>query len=299
MTGELLTQESRQLTGINQFRRYDPASTASTGTTEAITIWDGAAMIPGSDRVVVARSGRLDVFDLTTGGVVLSVELPGPFSGMAMHPEGDRIAVSFSDHPATIYSVPELEPINTIPGDGDAAVVEVRYSADGNSLITQQAVESVVLRDPETFAVRQTLVGARAGVRSWDGLTAFMSGDGRRLLGALDSQPQLWDVETGQLIGGKFPPRHPQPDRRGTRRRPGSRDARRARSHLEHRRGYLAGHACQAAGAQPDKGGAEAARAARRAAPSHLPAVAGVGVFGKFRKISYHSGWYSYICSIM
>jgi WD40 repeat protein len=83
-------------------------------------------------------------------------------------------------------------------GSGEA--LWAQFSQDGKWFATAGTDGTVVLRDPETFVAVKTLVGD--GRTGGTGNAFAFSDDSRYLLTSLDGRARLWDVATGEPIGG-------------------------------------------------------------------------------------------------
>jgi len=82
-------------------------------------------------------------------------------------------------------------------------VVALRFSPNGQLLVTVTRSGRIDLRDPETFEVSRSLLGT-GGVEVVDGPIWF-SGDGRHTLIAGDGAARLWNLEIGAQVGDVFP----------------------------------------------------------------------------------------------
>lgn len=87
---------------------------------------------------------------------------------------------------------------------GPGEVVNAVFSNDGTLLVTVSSTGEVVLRDGTTFAQLRTLTGD-GGTGDVDASFAFSS-DNRFLLAVIGGRAQLWDVASGDPIGGPLDP---------------------------------------------------------------------------------------------
>jgi len=146
----------------------------------------------------------LDLYDISSGELLASYPLRDDqvaFTG-SFDPAGGRVLATFHSDPPVLLGLPELEPIQ-MPSDlGDLA--GARWTSDRRWLATIDRRRHVTLRDPDTFEVVGTLEGSRL-TDHLTNLTVYSMDDGRMLLSAVNSAPQLWDAESGRPVGGTFP----------------------------------------------------------------------------------------------
>jgi WD40 repeat protein len=93
----------------------------------------------------------------------------------------------------------EPEPSGLAPGEA----VQAQFSFDGRYLATADTRGKVVLRDGKTFAPIRSFGGDSGNSNTFNGGFAFTNDD-RYLLTTVDKRGQLWEVATGQPIGGPF-----------------------------------------------------------------------------------------------
>jgi WD40 repeat protein len=171
-------------------------------------------------RVAVgANDGLVHVFSLEDGSIQNQLaEMQGPRSGavrsLAFDPAGTRLVGTTVSGAATVWNLAEgthvmmAQPAGAGGGAGAMAVAtdfaQATFSPDGTQLITVAADGVMTLRDANSLQpTGRRFVGNTSG-GSFD-LGPFFSRDGRFVMSTADLQARMWDMATGQQIGGTFP----------------------------------------------------------------------------------------------
>ncbi len=82
--------------------------------------------------------------------------------------------------------------------------LQATFTPDGKQLATLGSDGTVTMRDASTFQPNGRRFVGNTGTLNQD-WGPYFSADGRFMMTAFDLQPRLWDMATGQQIGGTFP----------------------------------------------------------------------------------------------
>ncbi len=187
--------------GTDVVTLVDPAGTEIGRVPTPVGAPVGNLFVPPSREWVAVSgyfSGVLDVYSLPRGELIASV----PVTSLAAHVfgslDGRRLIVpSAITGLATVIDTATWSVIDGALPDGETK--HATFSADGRILVTIGQDGTVAIRDGNTFQPIHTLVGD-SGEGAWNALSA----DGRLLLVSIGRIAQLWDVESGEPIGGSF-----------------------------------------------------------------------------------------------
>ncbi len=141
----------------------------------------------------------------------LLAELPPPggnesvfLSSTTFDSAASRVLVANRIGQAALWDAFTWEQIDNSTVERDDIAVG-NWSQDGSLVATSSSLGVVSIRDGQTFEVIRTMTGATGAGNSWGAGSLFFSADNRLLLTNHDGPGQLWDVGTGQQIGGEFP----------------------------------------------------------------------------------------------
>ncbi|MEZ6063279.1 MAG: WD40 repeat domain-containing protein [Planctomycetaceae bacterium] len=167
------------------------ASRALNGSTDVLCLAESPS---GSDLIAAFHDGCVILFDRTTRQRVAGTKChDAPVSDMAV--AGNVLAAAVDDGTVRTWSLPDLTPINVLPGHAGRAV-GVAVSADGHTIASCGIDGTVRLWHADPAAEIAVLTGHNAAVRA----VAF-SADGRLLASAGDDGTvRLWRAETRQQI---------------------------------------------------------------------------------------------------
>ena len=89
--------------------------------------------------------------------------------------------VSLPDGRTIIYETDGWTPIDEISPDDGGGVISSRFSRDGSTLVTRSTNGDIAIRDPASFAIRDTIEG---GLGAFEDLSPgpYLSQDGTYLL---------------------------------------------------------------------------------------------------------------------
>jgi WD40 repeat protein len=179
----------------------------------ALTIWNAAdsrklrtwpgrvpitaARFTPDGRSIVTAAGGVLVTDAATGHRRTLVHDPKASAfGIAISPDGTRVASGFDDGTVRVASLRGGEPVRVLTGH-HGRVFGIAFSADGRRLATG-SVDDGTLRvwDLRSGGAPMILRGGSDGV----GGVAF-SPDGRRVLGGgANGRVKVWSTSTGRLV---------------------------------------------------------------------------------------------------
>jgi WD40 repeat protein/DNA-binding SARP family transcriptional activator len=188
---------------------------ATTGDDGALRVWDPqdgrmVAEVVGEGEVwgpsFSADSGRLSaswlgqqeqlvrVVDVTSGQVVVEVDIPGFPRETSISPDGTRVAVgTFVPAAARVVDASTGEVVHALPGH-EGGVAAVAYSPDGAWIATASEDSTVRIRDGQTGTTVHTVTdfGSTVFGLAW-------APDSRRLAaGGLDGRIRVVDVSESQ-----------------------------------------------------------------------------------------------------
>jgi hypothetical protein len=145
--------------------------------------------------------GELRAYDLKAGRLVYEIRLSNDvLTGLAVHPDGKRIALSGMDRKIRLFDVAERREVWSNRGHSDFAW-SVAFSKDGRKLVSTGKDKSVKVWNTETGTVEQTLTGHRDEV-----LSAVFSPDGTSVLSG-GKEPRVAVTKLGPagratMVGG-------------------------------------------------------------------------------------------------
>jgi DNA-binding SARP family transcriptional activator/WD40 repeat protein len=117
--------------------------------------------------------------------------------------DGRHLAAASENGAALVWDTETWDRVATL-SEGAGQVVLVSFSPDGQWLLTARDDGPVVVRDAATFQpTGRELIGAGRAFAS--GNAFGYSDDGMYVTTSVDSQPRIFDLETGALIGSEFP----------------------------------------------------------------------------------------------
>lgn len=131
--------------------------------------------------------GKVKLWDLTSGSLVITFSHGQYVHAVAFDPRGERLASGSSDHTVRVYDTTTGELLQTLRGHDDA-VVSVRFSTDGEQLLTAGFDNTARLWDLASGEVIQVLSG-----HSWWVWAAEFSPDRQRIVTASqDGKAIVW-----------------------------------------------------------------------------------------------------------
>jgi WD40 repeat protein len=104
-----------------------------------------------------------------------------------------------------VFDTTSWELLQVIEASDHGGVIAAGFSDDGMTLVTLGIDGTIALRDAQTWAFVREIAG---GVSATDNLDpgVYLSADGVFLLTTRDTQPRLWHLPSGTVIGA-FPHR--------------------------------------------------------------------------------------------
>ncbi|KNC50544.1 transducin family protein [Thecamonas trahens ATCC 50062] len=198
----------------------DAAVAASGGGDDKLRVWSTA---DGSELVVIdsfaesvahvafsADGGYLAGCDLDgnvrvlkTGSWEVVLELDGPdgAESMVWHPRGNVLVVSSTDTTVWMWHVPSGKIMNVFAGHTDAVTV-CGFAADGKTLISGSADESLIVWSPKTGSPVSKVVGYPFHDAPISSLAVDPRADAapRVATGALDGSVRVTSLESGKVL---------------------------------------------------------------------------------------------------
>ena len=157
-------------------------------------VWS-VAFAPDGRRVVTGSDGATKVWDVASGKVLLA--LKGWSYGVAVSPDGLRIASSSPDRTAKIWDVTNGKELLTLKGHQEQ-VDDVAFSPDGERIVTASRDRTAKVWDAATGEELLTLKGHSGLV-----IGAAFSPDGQRILtGSWDYTAKVWQTATALQVAG-------------------------------------------------------------------------------------------------
>ena len=174
--------------------------------TDPVGAVNGLAFSPNGKTLFLAGGeaglrGELRVYDLNSGKLDFEVGLSSEvLTGLAVHPDGDRVALCGMDRLVRVYSTRKKAEAWSFRGHSDF-VWGVAFSRDGRKLASFSKDKSVKIWDAETGKVEKTLTSHKDEV-----LAAAFSPDGNSLMsGGKETQVAVTKLGQGgrtTLVGG-------------------------------------------------------------------------------------------------
>ncbi|HML22361.1 MAG TPA: WD40 repeat domain-containing protein [Aggregatilinea sp.] len=165
-------------------------------TLDSANLPDSFAFNPDGTQVAIVEGFIPHVWDIATQTQIALPDVhSGPFWAVAVHPEGDQIAVGSRDGIARIFDIKGFTVLQKFDGKA-GPVVDVAYSPDGALLATTAADGNVRLWDVVTGELNTVLEGSGAQVIgiAFDSAGELLAG------GGINATLRRWDVSTGQEI---------------------------------------------------------------------------------------------------
>src|SRR5260370_14833768 len=107
---------------------------------------------------------------------------------VAFSADGKRLVACAGEHTLHVWDWPAVKPPRTLPRDGERVMTCAALAPDGKTLAVGTADSVVLLCDPETRAVRRSLVAARGAVQE----IAFAPDSKRFATFGSDAVLRLW-----------------------------------------------------------------------------------------------------------
>ncbi len=150
--------------------------------------------------VVVANTEMaVGIFDVVSGAPACPpLEHDSPVWGMALSPDGTRVATASTGQPIRLrlWSVPEGRLLASAQAPGTSTTLVYPFSADGTKFVTAAEDGTLAIWDGHTLA---TLAPPIEG--SGRPFSAHLSPDGRWLFrGSADGTARVFDAETGEAV---------------------------------------------------------------------------------------------------
>ena len=181
-----------------------------------IRFWDGVngtriesmALSPAGDLIATASyHDHVTLWETTTGAMVRRFGQPieqEPVALLSLHAvafdaRGKSVAAARRSGLVERWEVATGRPLTPLRGH-DSAVTGIAYSSDGSSMATRDRSGLILVRDPESGAIRSRLDGASHDPDRADFLSGVaLSNDGSVLASCGRYQVLIWDATTGEL----------------------------------------------------------------------------------------------------
>lgn len=150
--------------------------------------------------------GRVIIWELTSGRIIGQFKYDEGIRCVRVHPNGQQLAVGFTNGNATLLIVREYSETDTVelaPSEieyftNDQVLNALRFSADGRTLVAACGAHSkggqILIFDSSTGSILRELDNPNYPV-----LSLALSGDGKRLATG-DNAVSVWDFETGRKL---------------------------------------------------------------------------------------------------
>jgi WD40 repeat protein/tRNA A-37 threonylcarbamoyl transferase component Bud32 len=146
------------------------------------------AFSPDGQRLASAGGGKVKVWDLETGGELLTLK----GERMVFSQDGQRLATAGEDNTVSVWDAATGKELRTL--NGDANTFWIMFVRDGKLLASANSTE-VKIWDVATGRLHRTLQGQ---IRTVDNMS--FSPDGQRLASASRDGIKIWDAALGQEL---------------------------------------------------------------------------------------------------
>jgi WD40 repeat protein len=149
---------------------------------------------PSGTQIAVAASKltRVEVRDVKSGQVAVTIGLDAPAGRLAFHPNARMLAVASEDRRVSLWELPRARKLLEL--DGSSRVLQ--FSIDGNRLAVAGTRDEIICYEVAPSRVYRELV-PQAGERSDSGYTLEVSRDGTLAVTADADSVHVWDLEKG------------------------------------------------------------------------------------------------------
>ncbi|KAJ9077545.1 60S ribosomal subunit assembly or modification protein [Entomophthora muscae] len=144
--------------------------------------------------------GKIQVFNASTGALVICLEGPDEVTWLQWHPKGPVLLVGAADSSIWMFQLPSGQVMNVFSGHS-AAVTCGAFTPDGKHIVTGSEDATLILWDPKSARALWRLTGADARFHQSAITNLAISDDSTLILsGSVDATAKLITLAAGEII---------------------------------------------------------------------------------------------------
>ena len=159
----------------------------------------------------IAEEAIVSVISIENGGIEVQLDDLAEITSntlvraVSFSNDGSRMVAATVDGAAMVWDTTTWEPVGPVISQGGGSVVQAAYSPNDEWLVTIAENGTIAFRDTETYQpTGPTFLGNNDAVAGFS-YGPFFSEDGRFMITTADVFGRLWDIDSGEQIGGVFP----------------------------------------------------------------------------------------------
>lgn len=157
---------------------------------------------PDGSRLIVARTGRLDVWDAGSGRRLRSIKVPlVGVSSMSVAPDNTTVAVASDRHHSVLFYDLKSGAAKDGPAGNPGPIVSLDVTGRAHKVVVahgdvESAAEWVVGTSKLANTFRGLVIGVRRGARS----VSYLAGENMAVSAHDNCLMQVWQTQTGRLV---------------------------------------------------------------------------------------------------